>query len=335
MTLAEYAARVEGTVRGDASVRIERIAAIDDVDATTLTFAVDERYLRSALASRAGAILTEAPLADRIDAPRKPLLVVASTRVALAVLLDRGDAPRLRGPYRAATASVDPSAIVGPDVYIGPGAIVGAAATIGAGSVLEAGSVVGARAILGPGAHLHPRAVFLDGCVAGERVTLQAGAVVGADGFGYAFFDGGFLKIPQIGNVVLGADVEIGANACVDRAQTGSTTIGAGTKLDNFVQIGHNAQIGEHCAFAAMVGIAGSTKIGDYTVIGGQAGVNGHVTVGARVRIAGGTHVWNDVPDGATMSGQPAKPHRDELRLQARLRNLDSLFARVDALEHG
>lgn len=333
MTLAEYATRVGGTVRGDASIEIARIAAIDDVDNTSLTFAVDERYLRSALDSRAAAVLTEPALADRIEKPRKPMLVVPSARVALAALLAEGSGARLRGPYRHASASVDPSAVVGPDVYIGALAIVGARAAIGANSIVEDGAVVGADARLGKDAHLHPRATFLAGCIAGDRVTLQAGAVVGADGFGYAFLDGRFLKIPQVGNVVLGDDVEIGANACVDRAQTGSTTIGDGTKIDNFVQIGHNCQIGKHCAFAAMVGIAGSTKIGDYTVIGGQAGVNGHITLGARVRVAGGTHIWNDVPDDTTMSGQPAKPHRDELRLQARLRHLDKLYARVEALE--
>ncbi|GAC1304332.1 MAG: UDP-3-O-(3-hydroxymyristoyl)glucosamine N-acyltransferase [Vulcanimicrobiaceae bacterium] len=333
MTLAEYAARIDGTVRGDATVRIDGIAAIDDVAATSLTFAVDERYLREALASRAAAVLTEPALADRIAEPRKPLLLVASARVALATLLARGDAAHLRGPFRDPSARVDASALVGPDVYVGAGAVVGPGARVGADSILEAGSIVGADAVLGRGAHLHPRAVFLDRCIAGDRLTLQAGAVVGADGFGYAFLDGALLKIPQVGDVVLGRDVEIGANACVDRAQTGSTTIGDGTKLDNFVQIGHNCQIGKHCAFAAMVGVAGSTKVGDYTVIGGQAGVNGHITIGSRVRIAGGTHVWNDVPDGATMSGRPARPHREELRLQARLRKLDALYARVEALE--
>lgn len=333
MTLADYAARVSGEIRGDASVEIERIAAIDDVDATTLTFAVDERYLRAALDSRAGAVLTEAAYAEKIERPRKPLLVVPSARVALAALLAADDVPRLRGPFRDPSAVIDPGATIEADVYIGAQVVVGPGAVVGRESILEAGAVVGAGAILGRRARLHPRALFLDGCIAGDRVTLQAGAVVGADGFGYAFLDGRFLKIPQVGNVRLGDDVEIGANACVDRAQTGSTTIGDGTKIDNFVQIGHNAQIGKNCAFAAMVGIAGSTKIGDYTVIGGQAGVNGHVTVGSRVRIAGGTHVWSDVPDDTTMSGQPAKVHREELRLQARLRNLDKLFARVDALE--
>ncbi len=333
MTLAEYAAHVGGTVRGDPAVVVDRISGIEDAVPSSLTFAVDERYLRAALDSRAAAVLTEPTFANSVAAPRKPLLVVASARVALAALLAELEPARVRGPYRDPSASVAATATIGPDVYVGPHAVVGAAAVVGADSILEAGSIVGAEAKLGRGAHLHARALFLERCVAGERLTMQAGAVVGADGFGYAFLDGRFLKIPQIGNVVLGDDVELGANACVDRAQTGSTTIGDGTKLDNFVQIGHNAQIGKHCAFAAMVGVAGSTKIGDYTVIGGQAGVNGHIALGARVRVAGGSHVWNDVPDASIVSGQPARPHRDELRLQARLRHLDKLFARVEALE--
>ena len=335
MTLGELAARVDGTVVGDASTAIDDIASIEDVAPGSMTFAVDERYLRAALASRAAAVMTEPAVADAIGVPRKPLLVVASARIALATLLADREPPRPQGPFRHASAVVDPTATIGPDVYIGALVVVGARAKIGAETVLLAGSVVGDDATLGRACVLHPRAVFLHACVAGDRVALQSGAIVGADGFGYAFIAGALTKIPQIGNVVLGDDVEIGANACVDRAQTGSTTIGMGTKIDNFVQIGHNAQIGKHCGFAAMVGIAGSTKVGDYTVIGGQAGVNGHITVGSRVRIAGGTHVWKDVPDGATMSGQPAREHREELRHQVRLRELEKLFARVRALEQG
>lgn len=335
MRLAEVAARVGGTVRGDAGVEIVDIHAIDDVDAGSLTFAVDERYLRAALASRAAAVLTEAAFADAVGTARKPLLVVPSARVALATLLAEREPPRLRGPFRDPSAVVDASARIGPDVYLGAQVAIGPRAVIGAECVLLAGAVVAADATLGRGCTLGPHAVFLDRCVAGDRVVLQAGAVVGADGFGYAFIGGALAKIPQIGNVVIGDDVEIGANTCVDRGQTGSTTIGSGTKLDNFVQIGHNCQIGKHCGFAAMVGIAGSTKVGDYTVIGGQAGVNGHITVGSRVRVAGGSHVWNDVPDGATISGQPARDHRDELRGQVRLRDLEKLYARVRALERG
>ncbi|MBD5654785.1 MAG: UDP-3-O-(3-hydroxymyristoyl)glucosamine N-acyltransferase, partial [Candidatus Eremiobacteraeota bacterium] len=210
---------------------------------------------------------------------------------------------------------------------------IGAGATVGAGTVLLAGAVVGTQARVGRACTLHPRAMLLDRCVAGDRCTLQAGAVVGSDGFGYVFVDGRFSKIPQIGDVVLGDDVEIGANTCIDRAQTGTTAIGEGTKIDNLVQIGHNCRIGKHCGIVSMVGIAGSTTVGDHTVIGGQTGVNGHITIGSRVKIAGGTHVWNDVADDAFLSGRPARDHREELKGQVRLRNLDKLYERVSALE--
>jgi UDP-3-O-[3-hydroxymyristoyl] glucosamine N-acyltransferase len=333
MTLGEIAARLGGTVRGDGAVSIERIAAIDDVDASSLTFATDERYLRRAVQSRAAAVLTEPSLADALGEVRKPLILVSSARLGLSMLLADLEPARPRGPFRDPSAVVDPSAVIGPDVFIGPLVVVGPGATIGAESVLLAGAIVGAGARLGRRATLHPRAMFLDGCVAGDGVVLQAGAVVGSDGFGYAFLDGRFIKIPQIGNVVLGDDVEIGANTCVDRAQTGSTTIGAGTKIDNLVQIGHNVRIGKNCGFAALSGFAGSCEIGDYTVIGGISAVNGHTRVGSRVRVAGNTMVWREVPDGATISGAPAQDHREELKQQVRFRNLEKLYERVKALE--
>ncbi|MGP6156906.1 MAG: UDP-3-O-(3-hydroxymyristoyl)glucosamine N-acyltransferase [Vulcanimicrobiaceae bacterium] len=331
-TLAEYAQRVGGTVQGDGSVSIERIAAIDDVDDRSLTFATDERYLRSALTSRAAAILTEPALAAAVEAPRKPLLLVPSARTALAALLAALEPPRPQ-PHRDPSATIDPSATLAPDVHVGPLVSIGPRASIGAGSVLFAGAIVGADARVGEGCTFHPRAMLLDRCVAGNRVVLQAGAVIGSDGFGYVFVDGRFRKIPQIGNVELGDDVEIGANTCVDRAQTGTTSIGEGTKVDNLVQIGHNCRIGRHCGFAAMTGFAGSAIVGDYTMIGGQSGINGHIRVGSRVKIAGNTMVWGNLSDGAFVSGQPARDHREELRQQVRLRTLDKLYERVAALE--
>jgi UDP-3-O-[3-hydroxymyristoyl] glucosamine N-acyltransferase len=333
VTLAEYATRVGGTIRGDANVTIDGVAAIDDVSATSLTFATDERYLRAALASRAAAVLTEQAVADKIESARKPLLIVPSARVALAAILSSLEAPGPQRPYRDASAVVDPSATIGPDVYVGPLVAIGAGAVVGADCVLLAGAYVGAGARLGRGCTLHPKAMLLDRCVAGDRVVLQAGAVIGSDGFGYAFLGGAFAKIPQIGDVVLGDDVEIGANTCIDRAQTGTTAIGTGTKIDNLVQVGHNCRIGKHCGFAAMTGLAGSTVIGDYTIVGGQSAFKGHITVGSRVRIAGNTMVWGDIEDGASVSGQPARDHREELRQQVRLRKLEKLFERVSALE--
>jgi UDP-3-O-[3-hydroxymyristoyl] glucosamine N-acyltransferase len=332
-TLAEIAERTGGRVIGDASVRVVRIAAVDDVDATALTFATDERFLRAALESRAAAILADATLVDPSRAYAKPIVAVASPRLALATLLTLLEPPRPRGPYVHPSAVVDPSAAIGTGVYIGALVAVGAGASIGAGTVLGAGAIIGAQARIGAGCTLHPRAYVADHCVLGARVVLQAGAIVGSEGFGWAFLDGALQKIPQIGNVELGDDVEIGANTCIDRAQTGVTSVGNGTKIDNLCQIGHNCRIGAHTAIAALTGLAGTTTIGDYVQVGGQSGFGGHLSVGSRAKVAGGSEVWGDVAAGATVGGSPARPHRENLRVQASVRRLPKLYARVEALE--
>jgi UDP-3-O-[3-hydroxymyristoyl] glucosamine N-acyltransferase len=332
-TLGEWAVVAGGDVRGDERTPIERVAAVDDSDARTLTFAVEAKYLASALASAAGAVLVDAKLAEAAGAATKPLVIVPNVRAALIPLLRALEPPLPRGPFRHATAAVDPTASIGPDVYVGPHVAIGSGAVIGANCVLLAGAVVGENARLGASSLLHPRAMLLDRCVAGDRVVLHPGAVVGSDGFGFALAGAALTRIPQIGNVELGDDVEIGANACVDRAQTGTTRIGHGTKIDNLVQIGHNCRIGSNCALAAQTGLAGSTILGDYVEVGGQSAFAGHLTVGSRVRIAGHSGVWNDIPDGSTISGDPARDHRAELRHKVRLRDLDKLFERVDKIE--
>ena len=331
-TLGALAERIDGRVLGDPSLRIERLAAIDDIDERVLTFATDERYLRLALASRAAAILTAENLIDGAAAYAKPLLIVRSVREAMADLLALVE-PARPAPGIHALAFIDPSATVESDVSIGPQAVVGARARIGARTILGAGVIVGADCRVGSDCLFHPHAVLLDRCRTGDRVVLQSGATIGADGFGWAFVEGALRKIPQVGWVELGDDVEIGAQTCVDRAQTGVTAIGDGTKIDNLCQIGHNCRIGKHCAIAAQTGMAGTTIIGDYVQVGGQSAFKGHISVGSRVTIAGASHIWGDVPDGVMVSGRPARAHRDELRGQALLRKLPKLFARVDALE--
>jgi UDP-3-O-[3-hydroxymyristoyl] glucosamine N-acyltransferase len=317
-TLGSLAGRINGRVVGDAAIVVERLAAVDDIDATALTFATDDRYLRLALSSKA--------------AYAKPLLVVPSVRIALADLLALLEPQRV-APGVHPTAVVDPSAVIGADVAFGPYVCVGPRARIGDRCVFGAGVVIGADAVVGCDSLFHPRAVLLDRCRAGQRVILQSGATIGSDGFGWAFVEGALRKIPQVGSVELGDDVEIGANTCIDRAQTGVTSIGTGTKIDNLCQIGHNCRIGKHTAIAAQTGMAGTTIIGDYVQVGGQSAFKGHITVGSRVVIAGASHIWGDVPDGMMVSGRPARAHRDELRGQAFLRKLPKLFARVDALE--
>jgi UDP-3-O-[3-hydroxymyristoyl] glucosamine N-acyltransferase len=332
-TLAAIAERTGGRVIGDANVRIARIAAVDDVDASALTFATDERFLRTALASRAAAVLADEKLVDPRQSYAKPIVAVASPRLALAQLLAALEAPRPRGPYTDPSATVDPTATLGASVYVGAQVTVGAGASIGAETVLAAGVVIGAGARIGAACMLHPHAYVADRCVLGDRVVLQSQAVIGSEGFGWAFLDGTLQKIPQIGIVELGDDVEIGANTCIDRAQTGVTSVGTGTKIDNLCQIGHNCRIGRHTAIAAQTGLAGTTTIGDYVQVGGQAGFAGHLTIGSRAKIAGGAEVWSDVAEGAVVGGSPARPQRENLRAQASMRRLPKLYERVESLE--
>lgn len=332
-TLAQLQQRVGGTIAGDGGVAIARVSAIDEATGDALTFATDEKYFAAALASKAAAVLVDAsvPIGDGPFA--KPLLVVENARAALANFLATLKRPRPRGPFRHPSAVVEDGAQIGDDVYLGAHAFVGSNARVGRGSTLGAGAYVGPDASIGEETWLHPHAVVHDGCAIGNRVVLHSGAVIGSEGFGWAFIEGRLERIPQIGNVVLDDDVEIGANTCVDRAQTGSTRIGRGTKIDNLVQVGHNCRIGMHCAIAAQTGLAGSTSIGDYVKIAGQAGTRGHMHIGSRATVAGQSGVWGDVEEGAMISGNPARDHREWMKAEVMLRRLPKLVARVDKLE--
>jgi UDP-3-O-[3-hydroxymyristoyl] glucosamine N-acyltransferase len=234
---------------------------------------------------------------------------------------------------------VHPTAVVAPDarladgVGIGPYVVVESAAEIGRGSRIAAGGYVGQGARLGEACHLYPRVYVGRQCILGSRVVIHAGTVIGSDGFGYAPIEGRFHKIPQIGIVEIADDVEIGANACIDRATFGKTSIGRGTKIDNLVQIAHNVALAEDGVIAALCGIAGSTRLGRGIRIGGQVGVTGHVRVGDGVSIAARAGVIGDLPDGASVFGFPARPHREALRAEATLRKLPDLLKRVRGLE--
>ncbi|GAC1355581.1 MAG: UDP-3-O-(3-hydroxymyristoyl)glucosamine N-acyltransferase [Vulcanimicrobiaceae bacterium] len=332
-TLGQLAHQVAGSVHGEPETEITRIAAVGDAGSGTLTFATDERYFQEALRSKAAAILVDQALIAGQSEFSKPLLVVASARIALSVLLKNFERPIPSGAFRHPSAVIDPSAQIGADVYIGALVCIGAQAVIGARSTLQTASIIADGARIGESCILHARATVLEEAVLGDRVVIHSGAVVGSEGFGWAFLEGRLQKIPQIGNVVLGDDVEIGANTCIDRAQTGSTRIGNGTKIDNLCQIGHNCEIGEHTALAAQCGLAGTTIVGSYTQVGGQAGFKGHITIGSRAKIGAGSAVWGDVPDDGFVSGRPARPHKEELRREVMVRKLPKLFARVDALE--
>ena len=329
--VADLAAAAGGTVVGDGSALIDHVAAVDDADEHALTFAVDDRWVEKALASRARAIIVPRSAHAQTDSG-KPLIVVDNVRQALAAILQSFAPPRPRGPFTHPSAIVEKSVDLGKEVWIGPGVIVGAGARLDDGVVLCGGCYVGSNAAIGAGSFLHPRAVVMDECVIGKECVLQAGCVIGSDGFGFVRVGAEQIKIPQIGNVVIGDRVEIGACTTIDRAVTGSTTIGSGTKIDNLVQIAHNIHVGEDCTICAQVGIAGSTHIGNHVIIAGQAGVIGHVEVGDNSLVLASAKVISSLPANSRVSGFYAQDHRTDIEQKVLLRKLPKLFEQVRML---
>jgi UDP-3-O-[3-hydroxymyristoyl] glucosamine N-acyltransferase len=254
--------------------------------------------------------------------------------------LDFARAARILAPHPAGsgtahpTASISPAAVIGPEVDIGPYVTVGAA-KIGKGSILHAGVAVGDGCVLGEQCLLHPHVVLYPGVQLGDRVVLHAGVIAGSDGFGYVFDGEVQVKFPQVGNVVIDDDVEIGANTTIDRGSLGTTRIGAGTKIDNLVQIAHNVEIGRGVVIAAQTGISGSTIIGDYAVIGGQVGFGDHARVekGAVIGSKAGVLPGKIVRGGEVYWGVPVRPLREFKRLNALFGRLPQMKEQIDSLK--
>jgi UDP-3-O-[3-hydroxymyristoyl] glucosamine N-acyltransferase len=230
-------------------------------------------------------------------------------------------------------AFVNPKAHVHESACVMSGASVSAKACVGARTVLYPGAFVGENAAIGKDCILYPNAVVMTDCVLGDRVILQPGAVIGGDGFGFAPDAGTYLKIPQVGNVVLEDDVEIGANSTVDRAAMGTTFVGCGTKIDNLVMVAHNCQIGQHTIIVSQVGISGSTKVGDHCVLGGQVGVAGHLTIADKVTLAAKAGVMADIPESGVYWGSPSGPMKDEMRRAAAYKELPEMLKRLRRME--
>jgi UDP-3-O-[3-hydroxymyristoyl] glucosamine N-acyltransferase len=333
-TIAELASLTGAkAVEGACAAPITGIAALAEATAVDLSFLGNAKYAEAVASSKAGAILVPVsfvgqPAAGqaflRVDNPSYALALLCS--VLEARLWPRPAAGIHASAVVAASAKVDPSAHVGPLCVIGDGAVVAA------GAVLEARCHVGAQAKVGADCWLKSGVTIGDYCVLGARCRLQSGAVIGSDGFGYEPVNGEIRRIPQIGNVVLEDDVEVGANSTLDRARFSQTVVGRGTKIDNLVQIAHNVRIGRRCLITAQVGIAGSTTLGDHCVLGGQAGVAGHLTLGDRVKLGAQTGLFEDVPADGFMNGTPAVPFGLERRLVVLSRRLPDLFKKVDSL---
>jgi UDP-3-O-[3-hydroxymyristoyl] glucosamine N-acyltransferase len=292
---------------------------------------VDSKWIEKALGSRASAIIVPKDSAD-VDRGEKSLVVADDVRAVLAGILGSFAPHRPSGEFTHITAVIEDGVERGAAVWVGANVVVREGARLGEGTVLLAGSYVGRGASIGKQTLLHPHAIVLDECIVGDECVLNAGCVIGSDGFGFVRVGIEQMKIPQIGNVVIGDRVEIGANTAIDRAVTGSTVVGAGTKIDNLVQIGHNVQIGEHCVLCGQVGIAGSARIGRGTTAAGQAGIAGHLVVGEYSLILAQAGVTHSIPARSRVSGFPAQPHRTAMEQQVLLRKLPKLVDQVRAL---
>jgi UDP-3-O-[3-hydroxymyristoyl] glucosamine N-acyltransferase len=335
LTLSELARLVDGDiVRGELDLLVDGIASLDEAGPSELSFLGNEKYRAQYLATRAAAVIvprgvTEGPESSALIAADNPSfafgLAVKHFVASLARTFTPGIHPR---------ASVDESARLDPaKVRVHAGAVVMAGAEIGDGSEIGPNSVVGENARIGRDCLLHAHVTVRERCTLGDRVTLQPGAVIGSDGYGYEVVEGRHVKIDQVGIVEIQNDVEIGANTTIDRARFGRTVIGEGSKIDNLVQIAHNVQLGKHCLLVSQSGVAGSARTGDYVVVAAQAGVGGHVKIGAKSVLAGRAGATADLEGGQTYSGMPARPFMEEQRSRAMVRQLPKLAERVKALE--
>jgi UDP-3-O-[3-hydroxymyristoyl] glucosamine N-acyltransferase len=328
-TTAQIAKQLDGEVVGDGSLELTGFAPATTARAGDLTFAENESFFQRAEQSAAAAILIDGPFISA----HKPLIRVANARIAFARVLPLFFPERAFAPGLHPSVLVDPSAQIDPTAHVGPHCVIGEKVKIGPGVVLQGGNHIGRNSIIGAESRLFPNVVIYDQTQIGQRVRIHAGAVIGADGFGYVPDAGVHRKVPQVGHVILHDDVEIGANVTIDRGALGPTTIGKGTKIDNLVQIGHNVSLGEHCLLVAQVGVAGSTKVGHNTTLAGQVGIAGHLKIGNHVTIAAQSGVMHDVPDGDKWLGAPAQPDRQAKRQMIALHRLPELMRRMSELE--
>jgi UDP-3-O-[3-hydroxymyristoyl] glucosamine N-acyltransferase len=328
-TLGELAAALGATLEGDPARVVTGVAPLDRAGPADISFLTDARYRAAARASRAGAFLAPAEVTDLPG----PTLRVAAPPQALITLLRLFHPPVPVSPGVDPTAAIAPEARLDPTASVGPLAVVAARARVGARVRVGALVYVGPEVEIGEDSVLHPGVVVRERVRLGRRVIVHAGAVLGADGFGYAFDGREHRKIPQVGGVVVEDDVEIGANTTVDRATLGDTIIRRGTKIDNLVQIGHNVEIGEDSIVVAQVGIAGSCRLGRGVVLGGQVGMVDHVTLGDGAMAGAQAGIAADVPAGEKVWGSPARPLGLARRIAAAQGRLPDVLRRLRAAE--
>lgn len=332
MKASELAALVDGRLQGGADPEITGVAPLDRAGPSDLSLLAHARYAVYLARTRAGVLLVNESLADRPGAD-VPAIIVRDPHRALVRIL-----PYLH-PEPEPVAGVHPSAVLGRGVQLGTGVSIDAYAVLGDDVRVGDHARVGAHCVVGPGcvlgadSVLHPHVTLYRRTRIGERTIVHSGARLGVDGFGFVWDGSGHRKVPQVGDCVVGADVEIGANTTIDRGSIGTTEVGDGVKIDNLVHLGHNVRVGAHSVIIAQVGVSGSTTVGTGVTLAGQVGVVGHVTIGDRAVVGAQGGVIGDLDGGVTYSGYPARPHKEAMRAQAALFRLPRLVERIRALE--
>ncbi len=327
-TLQVIAEHLNGRVIGDGTILIHGVNNSEMAHAGELTFAMDTQRLAEAIASQASAVIVSS---DVQELSGRSGISVENPKLAFAQALE------LFHPTPTARATIHPTAVLGQSVEchgaeLRAHAVVGDHVRIGQGTIVEPGAYIGDHVTMGQDCLIGPNVVIYHQTQIGDRVRIHGGSVVGGDGFGYVFHQGRYVKVPQVGNVVIQDDVEIGCNVCVDRATVGSTIIQQGTKIDNQVQIAHNDRIGRHVVLAGHVGLSGSVVIGDYTVLGGKAGVVDHVTIGPQVKVGAASVVTKSIPANTSVWGYPARPIDQTKEQMASLSRLPGLFGTIRQL---
>ncbi len=330
-TVRQIAEKIGGIIQGDPDLRISGVCSIDDGKAGFISFIRSTKFDRYFNESASSAVIVHRKF--DLDLKGKTTIKVENPDIALILVLE------LFGTKPNPAHGIHPTAVIGENVSLGksctilPNAVIGKNVSIGADTCIGANVVIGEGSIIGARCTLHPNVTIYHSCVIGEDVTIDAGSVIGADGFGWVTVKDIHYKIPQIGKVIIKNNVWIGANCTVDRGTFHDTIINENTKLDNGIQIAHNVEIGRGCLFAGQVGIAGSTKIGDFVTLAGQVGVVDHIRIGDRSVVASKSAVMQSVPPGSFISGIPARPHYEKKRQDVVIRKLPEIARRLRALE--
>lgn len=327
-SVEDLAKLVEGTVYGDGSISIEEARSLDQGAEHAISFAIGD-YREFAKDSKAGALLVDAKIEDCTI----PQIVVSNAKAAFAKLLEVFHPPVVFPEGIHETAIIGKNVTIGKNVKIGPYCVVYDNVIIGDNVTLHAYVYIGHNVRIGEGTTIYASSIVHENCILGKRVVLRANAVIGGEGFGFATENGKHTHIPQVGNVILEDDVEVGSCSCIDNATMGSTLVRRGTKIDNLVHLGHNVEIGEDCFLIAQVGIAGSTKCGNHVIFAGQTGCTGHITIGDNVTFAGKTGITGNVPSNGLYAGFPMRPHKEWLKLAAYESRLPDMVKQLKALE--